>query len=229
MAIVRVQSKAAASNSTTAPTLTFDAVPTAGNVIVMAYGAATGLWIPAAGNIEWLLYPFTQSSSRHAGLAIGIVKGSPSATVTCAQPTGAAALVAAEYSGLGGIKLDRQKSAASSSGTALASGATPTTDTAVELWVGCLFSAAARPDTTTFFTALTNSFSAVAEVNSTLNTTSDRSVCLTERIVSSTGTPNTGATAAISGQWVALVAALAEIPAGGGGGMLVGNLRGFTQ
>ena len=216
MAIARVQSKSSSSNSTSAPAVTLDSTPTEGNVIVMAFGAVSNFWIPPAGNIEWFLFPFVTSSSRMAGLAVGIVKASASATITCAQTSGGSALVAAEYSGLGGMKLDRQMAASAGSGTTLASGATPTTDTANALWVGCLFSGAARSSSAAFYSALTNSFSLVGEAQTTLNTTGDRTVGLTERIVSSTGTPNTGATALSSGTWIASVISLSEIAASGG-------------
>jgi hypothetical protein len=216
MPIARVQLKTAAANATAAPSITMNSTPTAGNVIVMAYGGTTNFWIPPAGNIEWMLFNFVASSSRVAGLAIGIVKASASATITCAQASGGGALVAAEYSGLGGVKLDRQMAASAGSGTSLASGATPTTDTANALWVGCLFSGAARASSAAFYSALTNSFALVGEAQTTLNTTGDRTVGLTERIVSSTGTPNTGATALSSGIWIASVLALSEITTSGG-------------
>lgn len=217
MEITRVQSKTAASNSTTAPTITLNSTPTPGNIIVMAVGVPTSLWIPPAGNIDWLIFPFTVSASRTGMIAVGAVRASPSATITLAQPSGASAIVAAEYSGLGGVFHDRQM-AASGNSTSPASGAAATTTDAVELWVGCLFGAVARTDTSTFFSSPTNSFAIVGEVNSTLNTASDRTVALTERIVSATGAPNTGATAAISGVWVASVLALRIVP---GGGLLI--------
>lgn len=227
MAISRVASSVAknASNSTTGLVVTFGVTATPGNLAVLAIANTSMVYITPTGNIEWVYFAFGAAGV----LALGNIKAAQSSVTINQGVTGAMSAVYAEYSGVGLISFDRSQGG-TGTGTALASGNAGTTSQANQLWLGVMLSAAARPATNSLFSAPTNSFAIVDQAQTTLNTTNDRTSALLERIVSATGTPNAGATAAISGVWIALVAALSQA-ASPGGGLIVapgfnGNLNG---
>lgn len=149
---------------------------------------------------------------------IGKVFTGASATSTITMVgTSPIAAVAAEYSGVTNA-LDRG-SIATNTGTSAASGATGTTSAANELWIGGIVH---RNTNGATFSAPTNSFSIVGQTNTTSGTVNDRSACLLERIVSSTGTADAGATISASGVWIAQALTFPEPTAGGSG--LIGRL-----
>lgn len=222
-AITRVQSKtgntAGASGTTLA--VTFDSTPTAGNIIVVAacyFGTSStpgsGGGTLSATNIVWMnASPAAQGNSQcNVTLSVGRVFASPGSTVTLTfVSAGGAAMAMAEYSGAS-TSFDKFASA-TGSGTSAASGSSATTESAAQLWVGAIGSRGTNGVT---FSSPTNSFAIVGQDKSSLNTSADRSVALTELIASSTGTANSGATVSASNIWVAQVLTLEQAAAGGG-------------
>lgn len=204
MAIASVQTATANTGASTATTLNivFGAAPTAGNVLFIACATNGNEPVIASGSgISWNQIPVVAGNTVWGTLLIGRVYSGASATVTVTiQSSTAISLAGAEYSGLSSV-LDRTIAAIGSS-TTPASGATSTTTDASQLWVGAL---AARNAVT--FSSPTNSFAIAAQDKTALGTTSDRSVALLTQIVSSTGTPNAGATIGTSGNWGAIAAA----------------------
>lgn len=219
MAINRVQSKtgtSGASSSVTTWSITFDSTPVAGNVIVAACAAFGSASIPGTPGyfsqtgVEWMLTnPSVQAASNTLlFLAIGKVLSGAGSTLTITTLTaGGMSIAAAEYSGLD-TRFDRFMSAVGNS-AAPASGATGTTSKGNQLWIGAISHRAANGGT---FSSPTNSFSIVGQAKSSMNTTSDRSVCLLERIVTSTGTANAGAAVSPTGVWAAQVLTLDALP-----------------
>lgn len=223
MAIARVQSATNQSSTSVATlTATLGAAPTNGNIVIAAasfLGTASqvgdsGAW--AATGITWMkVVTLAQgASSTQLSLAIGRVRASASASIvfTCDQ-TGGIAMAVAEYSGAS-LNFDKFVSGLGSS-TAPASGATATTEAANELWIGAISHRATSGGT---FSSPTNSFTIVGQAKSTLGTTSDRSICLLERIVSATGTANAGATVSPTGTWIAQALTIEQAAVAAGGG-----------
>lgn len=223
MAISRVQTKKGNSGAVggTSLVVTFDAPPTAGNIIIAAacyFGTSlapgAGAGSVSATNITWSYFGSTAAQAASQGnvmLAIGRVFASPGSAVTLTHiATGGSAMVLAEYSGVSAL-FDKS-AGANGTGTAAASGATATTEAAVQLWAAVIGS---RNEVT--FSSPTNGFSIVDQDKSGLATSAGRSVALLELIASSTGTPNAGATISASNIWCAQVATFGEPAAGGGG------------
>lgn len=215
--IVRVQSKSAntgASNAATLP-ITLDATPTAGSIIVVtasvAAGSAVSTRMTEQTGITWLGYVRTSTNTQL--FAVGRVFSTiASATITVATPASQPiSAVAVEYSGVN-IRVDKQVTAAATS-TSPASGATETTNSANELWVGAITSRSTSANT---FSSPTNSFSIVAQTNTTNGSTNtDTSAAFLERIVTSAGTPNAGATSSANQPWIAQVLTFEETTASG--------------
>ncbi len=218
MAITRVQSKTAntAATNTTSLTLTFDATPTAGNVIILAVTAGTASnaisRMTDQTGITWQNYPSTQAPGTTTILG-RIASSIASATVTINNTaTSPIAVVGVEYSGIN-IRPDKQKQANGTS-TSAASGATETTTSANELWVGAM---SARGQNANTMSAPTNSFSIVAQTNTTNGTSNADVTCgFLERIVTSTGTANAGVTIT-SNTWMAQVMTFEEVSSVAGG------------
>jgi hypothetical protein len=225
MSITRVQSKTANTGGslTFSSTLVFDASPAAGNILVIAIAslAAATPVIPTSANTTWVTMQANGGSSTLCTLAIGFPRASAGATVTVLHGGGGLALAGAEYAGLSPLSFDVLASAVGSS-TSAASGSTPTTSVADELWIGAI---SARNTPT--FSSPTNSFGIVGQTVTSIGTTNDRSVALLERIVTSTGTANAGATLSGTNNWAAIAATFSAVASGGGligGGNLSGGL-----
>ncbi len=206
MAITRVQSKTANTAATNAGSLSvvLDAAPTNGNILILVVCCTSPLALmTTTADIAWS-NPSTKSNGSNASVQtfIGYVRtGSASATLTPTLTSGTQpiAAVCAEYSGLSEARFDTT-AGTSGTGTSLASGATTTSRTAVELWIGAQSN---RSNGAATFSAPTNSFAIVAQTGTT-NTGAnlDRTVALLEKIVSSTGTANSGVTSDQSTTWV---------------------------
>ncbi len=220
MAIARVQSQSGNTAATNASSLviTLGAQPTPGNLLVVAaqqgVGGGTAAKMLNQTGLTWL--QTTKVGSSSAGtllLAYARVASSIAAsTVTLSNNASVPiAAVVVEYSGVN-IRLDRLVGGTGQS-TSPASGATETTGTANELWVGCLAARSAASAIT--YSSPTNSFSIVAQTNTTNGGSNlDACVAFLEKIVTSTGTANAGATASSSCNWIASVATFDEVPAG---------------
>lgn len=226
IAVVQTKTNNSGGSGVTTLTVTFDATPTAGNLIVLV---ASGLSTSAAGlvsqttGIVWTYYQLGTSNQTTLLIGFGRVFGSASSTITVANfGTGGISIVATELSGEN-IRVDRMAEA-TGSGTAVSTGTSQTTSTANEMWVAGL---SHRLSGGTTFSLPTNSFSILGQDKSALSTTADRSAALLALSVSSTGTAATGATASGSGNWCGAVFTLQENPAGGaGGGSVFGSQGG---
>lgn len=215
--ITQVQSKTASSGGTNAASLSlvFDTQPTAGNVLIIAANnSASGLnmlRITEQAGLSWTVYTRSGSSGSIC-LFVGRVSSTiASSTITLTGPSGPMAAVGAEYTGsVGALRLDRQAAATASSGTAVASGATETTSTAAELWVG---GGTARGNGTLTYTQ-SGSWAIVGQTGTTNNTANaDVTVALVQQIVSGTSTPNAAMTSSASGHWAAAILTFDETPA----------------
>lgn len=225
--ITRVQSKAANTGAVSGTTLSvvLDAAPTAGNVLVMAIAGSGTQMRVTCPNVVWLHLPVNGTSATYSTIAIGRVFSSASATITITGTSnGGIAAAGAEYSGISNI-FDKAIDA-TSTGTDVASGATATTTTANQLWIGAF---AHRASNGVTYSSPTNGFSIVGQDKTTFGTTSDRTAALLEKIVSSTGTPDAGATSSASGVWVAQVLTLEELVAAGGGGSIFAGEGGVIR
>lgn len=213
--IARVQFKSANTAATNATTLAIvmDATPTAGNMLVVSAAigsaASTICRMSEQTGITWLEQTRSGTNGNHL-FAVGRVASTiASATITVsANATSPISAVAAEYSGTN-IRVDKAASAVGTS-TSAASGATETTSTAAELWVGAITSRSSSTPVT--FSAPTNSFSIVAQTTTSVGgTNSDNSAALLDQVVAATGTPNAGATVSASQNWVASVLTFEEV------------------
>ncbi len=220
MAIARVQSKTANSGGAAAGSLSvvLDSTPTSGNILILVSAStSTLLTIPTTANIAW----FTVAARSNAGSVscmafIGYVRtgsGSATATITLASGTQPLSAVCAEYSGFTSAQLDTN-TGTSGTGTTLATGATPTTRSSLELWLSVQTS---RANSTLTYSAPTNGFTIVGQTCTTIGgANADRAVALLEKIVASTGTVNAGVTSSQSTLWVDSVFTLDEASAGSG-------------
>ncbi len=217
MAIARVQSKTATTGPTNATSLALvlDAATTNGNILILALVCAgsTNPTVSTNADIAWIGSTKPNSSSVNISLFIGYVRtGSASATITMNQVAALQmAAVCAEYSGFSHAQFDTAANATGTS-TLPASGSTPSTRSSAELWVTAI---GQRTNNTVTFSSPTNSFSIVGQTGSTIGgANADRSVCLLERIVASTGTANGGATSAQSAAWIAYTITIDDAGAG---------------
>lgn len=222
MAITRVQSKTANSTASVSSLfLTFDSALTAGNLVVLAAaGPAVTLTLGSATGVTSLIRVMPGPSTTDLLLAVcRIFSGAPASFIVNTGTSGNLAIVAAEYSGLSGA-FDRY---AEASGTSSSpdSGAAATSDTANQLWVGGI---AARNAVTV--SAPLNGFSIVGQAASSVGTSADRSVALLEKIVSTTGAADAGATLSVANAWAAQVLGLeaTSVSSGSGGGVSRGRL-----
>lgn len=215
--ITRVQSKTATTGGTNgALNLVLDAAPTNGNLLILAAigsVAAGGPLIASTADITWIPAAKFATTSEII-IFIGYVRtGSASATIALTQPTTQPiAAVCAEYSGFTSARFDRSAFASGSS-TSPSSGATSTTRTAAELWIGAI---GQRGQNTATFSAPGGSFAIVGQTGTTNNTANnDRSVCLLEQIAAGTGTPTASATSDQNNGWSAYCLTFDEAATGG--------------
>lgn len=215
--VTRVQLKTATTGAAAATSLdvVLDAAPANGNLIAVAVACGPGATgsvgeIASSADITWFGTSKSGTTNAVGTLFLGWVRtGSASATITITNVNSVSIVaVAAEYSGFTYPRVDRTKTATGSS-TSAASGATATTSSAVELWLGMVMS---RGTSGVTFSSPTNSFAIVGQTTSSLATSSDRSVALLEKIVSSTGTADSGVTISASNVWVAYTVTLDETP-----------------
>jgi hypothetical protein len=217
MAIARVQSKTANSGAVgvTSLNLVFDAAPTAGNLLVLVVGSNAGSpTVDSGSGVSWVLIQKLGASNTLQSVFVGRVYSGASATVTVNLSSSVSiAIAAAEYSGIGSA-FDREVGATGNS-TTPDSGATGTTSSANQLWIGAM---TARQTSGVTFSSPTGGFAIVVQDKTSAGSTGDRAVCLLEQIVSSTGTPDAGATISASSVWVAQVLTFEVASAGGGSG-----------
>ncbi len=219
-AITEVQTKTAASTTgVTSQTCVLTAAPTPGNIVVVSVGLlSSSSGDVSAPNINFVYKSVAGGSSCNSIVAVGMAQTSASATITVTSPSsGGIAIVATEYSGVD-ADVDRW---ASNTGATNAddSGTTAATTTANELWIGTLVHRFGTTSSGAAYASPTNSFTIRGQVVSTINSSADRLVGQLEKIVSATGTANTGATSSggsgsntWSGQIIALRESCAPTP-----------------
>jgi len=133
--------------------------------------------------------------------ALNVSSAGTSVTVNLASSLKASAVVA-EYSGILSSGATDVTAATTGSSSSPSTGTTSTTTQGDELWIGGL-DAIGTPT----YSSPTNSFSIVANAVSTGGITSSRErSALLQKIVSITGTANTGATLSSSAQWSGTIA-----------------------
>lgn len=215
-AITRVQSKTATSGGSAVASLNlvFDAAPTNGNFIVIAASAQAanvGMSVDSDANITW--FGNSKGTNAIVTVLIGQVKtASASATVTInllSTTNVAVCAVGAEYSGITNILIDRT-AASTGTGTAVDTGTTSSTTIGNELLVAGV---AVRGSGGPVLSSPTNSFNLIAQASTTVTSVNDKTVGLLDKIVSSTGTANTGVTSGVSGAWAGHIVTIAEAPA----------------
>lgn len=168
--------------------------------------------------VEWICANVSAQGAN--GMSLGIFLGRVGssagtvATITTAQ-SGGIASVAAEYSGISQT-WDRLASNVGSSTTGN-TGTTATTRLANELFAGAI---GGRASGGVIFSAPTNSFSIVDQATTSFASTSDRGVCLLEKIVTSTGTASCSTTQT-NGAWAGQMITIEESVASGPVGSLV--------
>lgn len=199
----RVGTGAKAANTTTTLTLTYTPSANGNCLIAVIYASrSTGpptITLPSGFSISGSVNQ-TDSTDNVGTLQIAFNPNCSTATTSYvfSRQSGTGGGIAAimyEYSGLNiSTPVDKSISAAAlSNGTAAASGATATTTAAHEAWIG-----ACAIDNASNWSSPTNSFTLVDQTSET-----NGAICFLERIVSSTGTANAGATASVSGAWIA--------------------------
>lgn len=219
MAIARVQTATpAAAQSVTSQTLTFGSALTPGNLVAVATAlnnAGSSALLPSSDTgIRWFStskYDNTNSNGCILSVSFGVVCGSGITSVTVSDAgAGTIAAVGAEYSG-GVSVLDRYAESGGNPSGGITVGTTGTTTQANELWVGAV---GCRGNVT--FSSPGNGFSIVSSVGTTAANSSDRSVCLLEKIVSATGSASFTLSSNAGNGFAGIVAALRAEATGGG-------------
>ena len=215
MAISRVQGNARGISNTTTLTVTLDSTPTSGNKLIASIGgwAWSGTTPTVSSisqtNVSWekAISVVRPTNYCDAEVWLGAVSASASTTVTITlSAAGQGIADICEYSGLADTPIDKTASAyGNSAGSLTSTGATATTTQADELWVGSIeFCSGTQSTPTNSFTLLDG-----ADANST-------SLVFLEKIVSSTGTANSGTTGSTAWNgWAGCIAtfkAAADLP-----------------
>ncbi len=195
MAIAQVQTKTATTGATGIATLSlvFDAAPTNAGTLIVAIAGAGGIWITPNANIIWDAISYSGASASFIALFRGrVITGSASATVAINSTATTSGISAAgiEYSSDTEIAFDRSTENTGTSTTGN-SGTSPTTTAAAAVWIGAFCSRLVSGAT---FSAPTNSYTIIGQTKSTIGSSSDRSVCIATKAVSSTGTPQVSVT-----------------------------------
>jgi hypothetical protein len=145
---------------------------------------------------------------------------SAAAAVSITQANLRSAAVVMEYSGVLAVSPLDQTANTTGSSTAAVTGTTPTTTQANELWIGGIGYNSSTPTLGT----PNNSFVSVANAQSTNTTAGNNAkVYALERIVTATGTANSGGTLTASAQWSGAIATFKATSTLGLAGTAAGN------
>ena len=216
MAIVRVQGNArgTSGSGSTSVSVTLGAAPTPGNVLVLTIGIYGQVNLPSVTGISqtgvtWYYQIKSSRSTVDIEIWFGIVGSGASTNLTVSWANfGYSVANVCEYSGiLTSGYLDKTASANGQS-TSPSTGTTDTTTQADELWIGATASGGANNQTSP-----TNGFTLMDGVKNVAI-----SNAYLEKIVSATGTANSGTTAS-NASWAGCIATFkasaAPPPAGG--------------
>jgi len=204
MTIIRVQGNARATGSNVSPlVITQNAAPASGNLNILTFSAnQTTISSISQTGVIWMPQIVTGFSGNDSEIWVGIVGAGASATinVTLAAASGFVIANVCEYNGLSGLLGFLDKTAINHGSSASSdSGTTGTTTQTTELWVASIFATGVGGGVQT---VPTNGFTLLDGAG--FNTVSNGFL---EKIVSATGTANTGTS--ISGTspiWVGCVA-----------------------
>jgi hypothetical protein len=209
MAIALVQTAtgdSGATGTTNSITITLGSTPVNGNTLILVSGTSAGshavissivqtgaTWVKAVNKSVTLDCEIWYASN---------VSSAGTSIVVHYSATGLfGSAAAAEYSGLATSSVLDQTATNNGSSASPSTGTTATTTEASELWVGALASTAASAVT---FSSPTNGFT--IEAQHTHGSGGYVSIGLLDKIVSTTGTASTGATASASGTYSAAIA-----------------------
>jgi hypothetical protein len=215
--IARVQTKTSNSGSSNVTSLTntsivLNSAPTNGNILVLvaAVNSANGncqIVQPSDGSITWTYWGEAGASNVGIIMGVGMVYSGASATINVnAVTTGGIAMVVEEYTITNPVIDQRASNTGTSTGPS--SGFTNTTTGANELWIVGISD---RVTNGTTFSSPTNSFSIVGQDHTTVNATTDRSVALLDKIVTSTGVASSAVTAGASAVWIGATLTIKEV------------------
>jgi len=194
MAITRVQGNARGTTTTNTISVTMDATPTSGNILVAVIGLSDAAYDRSVSSISETGVTWTKQISKLAPMYcrveiwFGVVAAgvSVSITVNLAGTQAGATADVCEYSGvLTANFLDKTATSSGSSATPV-TGTTATTTQASELWIGGTVSVSTSDQTTPI-----NGFALLDGVVS-----NGISTAFLEYIASATGTANSGTTVA---------------------------------
>lgn len=221
--IARVQAVAATTLTGAGTTLTFSpSALTTGNYIIIAICSSGGQDMrmsTSEANLIGGRVAYSYSSGSTIFVTIYFYKvisgGQTSITaITAAANTTQMAGILVEYSGRN-ITPDTWAISNTGTSTSPATGTTGTTAVANELVFAALgMKGTMATEQTNWVNTPTNSFSIISpQTSSSTNTSNDKALAVLERIVTSTGTFSTGATATLSSAvWTAGIVTFREIP-----------------
>ena len=190
-------------------TVTQSSTPTSGNLNVLTITARVGSGVPATvksisqTGVVWSKVTNAGSGAIDVEIWAGVVGSGASAsiTVTLTGIVGTAVANVCEYSGLTTSSYLDVTASTFGSSTASDTGTTATTTQANELWVG------STGDVTATQSTPTNGFTLLDGT-----ATGSTSNAFLEKIVSSTGTANSGTTLSSSNAWVGVIATFTATP-----------------
>lgn len=201
MAISRIQSVGNNAVDVTSLTATWDFTPVQNRLlIVMAAANQTAGDVTFTGPSGYTLATAAVSTSTKVTAATwykiaGASEGNPQVQISAARDM---AMIGLEYSGNVTASVIDKQANNSGLGTTSDTGTTATTAQAEELWMGMI-----AQQTSATQTSPTNGFSIVGnEVSNNAGGFSRCRVVALEKIVSATGTANTGCTVSASREWV---------------------------
>lgn len=192
--ITRVQTKSDGCNTCTSFVLTMDSTPTSGNTLILTFSVAGSATTATQTGVTWTVDRY-YTNANYPLIWRGVIGSSPSKNITLGTSGGyPIAATVAEYTGILLVDKSAQMSASPwPSGPTTDTGTTVTTSYANELWIGGVIVIAYTAAATQ--TSPTNSFTMLGGTSyGPYGSSYYRSVALLEKIVSSTGTANTGTT-----------------------------------
>ena len=202
MAITLVQGNAKGTSATSTITVTLVSTPISGNVLIAVIGTRLAATEVTVSSITQTGVTWTEQISKYSGninveLWLGVVGSGASTTITItlsATPSGSVADVC-EWSGIATSGFLDKTATNAGAGYTADTGTTDTTTKANELWVGGI------NDQSGDLTTPTNGFTLLDGLTQTWLV-----IAYLYKIVSATGTANSGASTVASNSWVGCIA-----------------------
>jgi len=193
MAITRVQGNARGTTTSNSISVTMGSAPTSGNVVIAAIGIYASSLLDVNSitqtGVTWSQVVTGASGAARCSIWIGIVGSDAGTGITVnlsGTANGGAVCDVCEYSGIPTTNYLDKTATASGVGASTSTGTTGTTTQADELWIGAISAFFGQSSPTNGFTLLDGA-------------KTDISVAFLEKIVSATGTANSGTTQAGDG------------------------------